>query len=111
LVDYWINLLALSQSRNSKFSNRLFSVKKQDADGIRGYYNGSYSEIEVSKAANWTPQSVLDRGLQMLDFLEKRWTVSLGTRGDRLWLLRLEFLEPGARRSVDAGIQGLEEFV
>lgn len=102
------NLLALSQSRNSKFSNRAFSIKRQDADGICGYYNGSYSEIEVSKATNWTQQNVLDLGLQMLDFLEKRWKVSLGTRGDKLWLLRLEFLEPGTRRSLDIAIQ---EFV
>src|SRR5438270_359250 len=34
------NLLALSQSRNSKFSNRSFATKKQDAEGVRGYFNG-----------------------------------------------------------------------
>jgi hypothetical protein len=99
------NLLALSQSRNSRFSNRAFTAKKQDADGIRGYFNGSYSEIEVAQATSWTPQNVLDRGLLMLDFLEKRWKIPLKSRGDKLWLLRLEFLEPATRRSPEVDIQ------
>jgi len=88
------NLLALSQSRNSQFSNRAFAAKKQDADGVRGYYNGSYSEIEVSQVPGWTPQQLLGRALSMLAFLEKHWDISLGTRAEKLWLLRLEFLEP-----------------
>jgi hypothetical protein len=88
------NLLALSQSRNSQFSNRAFLAKKQDADGVRGYYNGSYSEIEVSQASKWTPKDVLDRGLSMLGFLEEHWDISLGSRADKVWLLHLEFLEP-----------------
>ena len=33
------NLLAFSQSRNSKFSNRSFARKKQDADSVSGYSN------------------------------------------------------------------------
>lgn len=89
------NLLALSQSRNSQLSNRAFASKKQDAEGVRGYYNGSYSEIEVSKAQDWTPQQVLERSLSMLDFTEKRWKVRLGTRANKIGLLHLEFLEPG----------------
>jgi hypothetical protein len=88
------NLLPLSQSRNSKFSNRRFTVKKQDADGVRGYFNGSYSEIAVAQNADWTPKEVLERGVEMLDFLEKRWSISLGSRADKIELLRLEFLEP-----------------
>ncbi len=88
------NLLALSQSRNSKFSNRKFSIKKQDADGVRGYFNGSYSEIAVAQKADWTPKEVLERGVDMLGFLETRWEVSLGARAEKLQLLRLEFLEP-----------------
>ena len=92
------NLLALSQSRNSQFSNRVFAAKRQDAEGVRGYYNGSYSEIEVSKAPTWTPQQVLERSLSMLAFLEERWNISLGPRGSRLFLLKLEFLEPETSR-------------
>ena len=63
------NLLALSQSRNSSFSNRAFVAKKQDANGVKGYYNGSYSEIAVAQASDWTPEAILKRGLEMLDFL------------------------------------------
>jgi Protein of unknown function (DUF1524) len=91
------NLLALSQSRNSRFSNRAFAIKKQDHDGVRGYYNGSYSEIRVAQAPTWTPEEVLRRGIEMLEFLEKRWRVSLGSVKHKVFLLRLEFLAPGHR--------------
>jgi hypothetical protein len=84
----------LSQSKNSKLSNRPFSAKKQNADGARGYFNGSYIEIRVSKESDWHPATVLNRGLEMLEFLEHRWKVSLGKRHDKLKLLHLEFLEP-----------------
>ncbi|HET9374174.1 MAG TPA: HNH endonuclease family protein [Chthoniobacterales bacterium] len=87
------NLLALSQSKNSRLSNRPFSSKKQNTNGVRGYFNGSYSEIEVSKETAWTPEAVLERGLKMLDFLEHRWDVSLGIRHDKLKLLNLEFMD------------------
>jgi len=87
------NLLALSQSRNSRFSNRPFARKKQDADGVQGYFNGSYSEIAVAQYLDWTPENVLSRGLKMLDFLEQRWSVRLGSHQEKLKLLNLEFLE------------------
>jgi len=87
------NLLPLSQSRNSKFSNRSFATKKQESDGVRGYFNGSYSEIAVAQKDDWTPKEVLERGIEMLAFLEQRWSVSLGDRADKVELLRLDFLE------------------
>ena len=90
------NLLALSQSRNSKFSNRPFATKKQDGADVRGYYNGSYSEIAVAQSPDWTPTTVLERGLEILKFLEDRWQVSLGERASKVQLLGLDFLEPPA---------------
>lgn len=96
------NLLALSHSRNAKFSNRAFAIKKQDHDGVQGYYNGSYSEIQVAQAPNWTPEQVLRRGVQMLEFLEQRWHVSLGSEEHKVYLLRLEFLAPGRRHDLVA---------
>ena len=87
------NLLALSQSRNASFSNRPFSVKKQDAKGVNGYYNGSYSEIAVAQFAEWTPEAVLKRGLDMVRFLENRWNISLGSHLEKKQFLRLEFME------------------
>lgn len=88
------NLLVLSQQRNSSFSNRSFVEKKQDKDNVRGYFNGSYSEIAVAQRQEWSPAAVLERGLSMLDFLEKRWQVSLGSRTEKVRMLNLEFLEP-----------------
>jgi hypothetical protein len=86
------NLLAASHSRNAKFSNRPFAAKKQDAEGERGYFSGSYSEIAVAQFSDWTPSVVLDRGLAMLDFLESRWRIDLGSRDDKVRFLNLEFL-------------------
>jgi hypothetical protein len=61
---------------------------------VHGYFNGSYSEIAVAQFKDWTPTSILDRGLAMLDFLQKRWSVSLGSRTEKLKFLDLDFLEP-----------------
>lgn len=70
------NLLLLSRSKNSKLQNYDFDKKKclQSKDGKDiGYYNGSYSEIEVSKRAEWTTKEIIGRGLSMLQFMEERW--------------------------------------
>lgn len=70
------NLLLLSRSKNSKLHNYDFDKKKclQSKDGKDiGYYNGSYSEIEVSKRAEWTTKEIIGRGLSMLQFMEERW--------------------------------------
>lgn len=70
------NLLLLSRSKNSKLQNYDFDKKKclQSKDGKDiGYYNGSYSEIEVSKQAEWTTKEIIGRGLSMLQFMEERW--------------------------------------
>jgi hypothetical protein len=70
--------------------NRLYDVnlrKKSDSDNLVnavrtkwinslkdiGYYNGSYSEIEVSKQNEWTAETIKERGLSMLQFMEERW--------------------------------------
>jgi hypothetical protein len=88
------NLLALSQRRNAKASNRPFNDKKKDLDGFQGYFSGSYSEIAVAEFEDWTPARVLTRGLDMVDFIEKRWSVSLGTNSEKIDFLGLSFLEP-----------------
>jgi uncharacterized protein DUF1524 len=87
------NLLALSQSRNSSLSNRAFGKKKQDTNGVKGYYNGSYSEIAVAQVTDWTPEAILKRGLEMLGFLESHWRVSLGSQLDKKQFLYLDFLD------------------
>lgn len=70
------NLLLLSRSKNSKLQNYDFDKKKcqRNKDGKEiGYYNGSYSEIEVSKQKEWTPDEIKKRGMSMLQFMEHRW--------------------------------------
>ena len=53
------NLLALSQSRNSRASNRPFARKKQDDEGVQGYFNGSYSEISPVSANRCSSSTIL----------------------------------------------------
>ena len=70
------NLLLLSRKKNSTLQNFDFERKKclKNKDGKDiGYYNGSYSEIEVSKQTEWTPEQIKERGLLMLQFMEDRW--------------------------------------
>ena len=60
------NLLLLSRKKNSTLQNFDFERKKclKNKDGKDiGYYNGSYSEIEVSKQTEWTPEQIKERGL------------------------------------------------
>ncbi|EGK1785262.1 HNH endonuclease [Listeria monocytogenes] len=77
------NLLALSRSKNSKFSNDSFEEKKNgrtNSNGIelyRGYRHGSHSEIEVSKYENWTEVEIIDRGNNLLKFMSDRWQLNL----------------------------------
>lgn len=70
------NLLLLSRSKNSKLQNYDFDKKKclksKEGKDI-GYYNGSYSEIEVAKESEWTTERIKERGLSMLQFMEERW--------------------------------------
>ena len=72
------NLLPLSQSINSSLQNDSFYDKKTStALGRRGYENGSHSEIEVSKEAEWTAKKIYERSISLLQFMENRWKFSL----------------------------------
>ena len=87
------NLLPLSKQKNSSLQNDCFSDKKVQKNGSIGYFNGSYGENEVAKNADWTPNDILNRGLLLFSFLEKRWNVKLGSEDDKKKLLYLEFLQ------------------
>lgn len=77
------NLLLLSQSINSSLRNDGFDkkkIRKEDDNGnvLRlGYENGSYSEVEVSKFAEWTPQTIEERGMAMMKFMAERWDLPI----------------------------------
>ena len=93
------NLLLLSRSKNSKLQNYDFDKKKclQSKDGKDiGYYNGSYSEIEVSKRAEWTTKEIIGRGLSMLQFMEERWNL----KKRKYYFLLNNKLHAGSKASV-----------
>jgi len=77
------NLVLITQSKNSGLLNKCFKDKRKYLDKIGnevGFYNGSYSEIEVAelgKDNEWTPGKIYHRSMKMLEFLENRWSVTL----------------------------------
>jgi len=92
------NFLLISQSDNSSLQNECFADRfslfveliksKQNK-----FSNGSLSEIEVSEYENWTPETILDRGLNLLDFMEQRWGFKFGNSKVKKSLLFLDFVE------------------
>jgi uncharacterized protein with ParB-like and HNH nuclease domain len=93
------NLVIIAKSKNSELQNKCFSFKKchVNNDGKEiGFYNGSYSEIEVSSFEKWTANSIETRGLRMMDFMERRWGVELSEWIDvsKDKILHLDFLHP-----------------
>ncbi len=91
------NLVLLGQSKNSEFQNKCFNFKKKhtNKDGNEvGFFNGAYSEIEVSSYDNWTPIEIDKRGKKMLSFLKERWDIDFeGWEIEKETLLKLDFLE------------------
>lgn len=90
------NLLLLSLSINAALQNDSYFEKTQPkynekGEKIRkGYADGSHSEIEVSMTYhNWTSKTIKERGLSLLQFMEKRWNINLGDENNRVALLQL----------------------
>lgn len=74
------NLLVLSQSKNSELQNEGFDYKKRHKDkndSYTGYFNGSYSEIEVAQYNEWTEKEIKNRGIELLEFMESRWNIDI----------------------------------
>jgi hypothetical protein len=87
------NLLLLGRRKNSSLQNECFELKKEGRNGVSGYINGSYSEIEASRNLTWGPMHILQRGIKLLSFMEENWSIDLGTDEDKKLLLGLEFLK------------------
>jgi len=88
------NLLALSQPKNSSLQNDCYSQKRADKSSKIGYFNGSYSENRVAEMyEEWTPEFIKERGLEMLNFMETRWDISLGNEESKVKLLNLQFFK------------------
>ena len=86
------NLVAVSVAKNASLSRRSFKDKKKGTETIPGFSKGSFSELNIAQCKDWTPADILDRGLEMLAFIEKRWEVDLGDDEQKTELLKLEFL-------------------
>ena len=70
------NLVLLSHSKNSELQNRCFEFKRKHKNkkgDYIGYFNGSYSEIELTSYDKWTSVEIIERGKKMLEFMEQRW--------------------------------------
>ena len=98
------NLLALSRPKNSSLSNKPFPDKVQ-GDLVVGYRYGSYSENEVAKNSDWTPELILSRGVHLLKFMETRWGIALGDDSDKQHILNLSFVKPGASIPVTESLE------
>jgi len=85
------NLLPLSRAKNSAMQNYAFDIKKDNGKSV-GYYNGSVSENEVAKKSEWSAKNILERGMDLLNFMEDRWKITLGDEKFKRQLLHLDFL-------------------
>ena len=92
------NLLPLSRAKNSSLQNDSFVLKKNNGQGV-GYYNGSASENEVATYPDWNARQILNRGLDLLNFMEQRWHISLGDKAFKAKLLHVSFLLDAAESS------------
>lgn len=92
------NLLPLSQSINSSLQNDCFVDKKRPKyndlkEKIRqGYSDGSHSEIEVSNYPEWNGDTILERSIKLLEFMEKRWDLKFEDETAMAELLFLDFM-------------------
>ncbi len=89
------NLVAVSVAKNASLSRSAFKKKKAGTDKTPGFSKGSFSELEIAEYPDWTPSEILDRGLKMLTFIEKRWDILLGDEDTKKRLLKLEFVKTG----------------
>lgn len=80
------NMLPLSKRINSKLQNNSFEDKK-----IR-FNIGSRSEQKVAKYDEWTPESILNRGLEILNFIENEWEFKFPNLAEKKKVLGLEFM-------------------
>lgn len=86
------NLLPLSKPKNSSLQNKCFVDKIDNGENFVGYRYGSYSENEISGFTEWTPEKILERGIRLLKFMEKRWGLDFKTDEKRAEILNLTFV-------------------
>ena len=80
------NLLPLSKRVNSRLQNNSFNEKKER------YSNGSKSEIDVSREPEWTPETILNRGLKIVNFMQKEFEFTFENKAEKKKFLGLDFM-------------------
>lgn len=86
------NLVPISQPKNSSFQNKPFPEKVGEPNSNIGFRYGSFSEIEVSNSSNWSAFEILNRGIKLLNFMEKRWGIEFGGLDKKVKFLNLGFV-------------------
>lgn len=86
------NLLPLSKRINSTLQNHSFDSK------VERYKKGSKSELEVSNKEEWTSKEILDRGMEIINFMEEEFDFRFPNDYYRKQILGLEFL---AKKEID----------
>lgn len=109
------NLLPLSMSINSSFQNDSFDDKKSGKDNRpRCYKQGSYSEMEVAKYDEWTPETIKTRGIKLLNFMALRYGFEFKSEEDKIQLLFLDRLTEATEdekiKEIEQNSVSLEDF-
>ena len=86
------NLVPLSQPKNSSFQNKPFLEKVGNKENTIGFKYGSFSEIELTNHKQWTAVEILQRGIRLLKFMEKRWGIDFGGTEKMVSFVNLEFV-------------------
>ncbi len=89
------NFVALSAPKNGKLGSKPFPEKKFNSQNSVGYKYGTYAEIELTDYEDWGANEILDRGIKLLNFLNRRWGIKIGTgrKSDKKDFLGLSFLK------------------
>lgn len=88
------NLLPLSSSKNASMQNDSFPDKKSPLGrSHKGYTDGSHSEIEVAAYPDWNAGTILERGMKLLEFMERRWNIKFENVESKKDMLFLDFMQ------------------
>jgi len=87
------NLLPLSRPKNSSLQNKPFAQKRSEKEKFVGFLYGSLSENEVAVNDHWDAQTILLRGINLLNFAQDRWKLDFGDDEKKTIALGLEFVE------------------
>lgn len=97
------NLLPLSKRINSSLQNNSFDEKK------KRYANGSKSEIEVSREKEWTPEAILQRGLNIVNFMQREFEFTFKNKAEKMKFLGLDFMISDKDYTTDVIIPEISE--